>query len=162
MKEKTGGKKGVIEHLGSITAWTVLTILMTLFSIFGVFMPKDNTPAPGPGYLSKEAIARQTGANIFVTVFFLILAVCSIIGLVKAFGKRRSAITFIKIYHYVYGVIFTLMSLFMLIPVLSASSTASGILLMPFLIMFIPAFFYLGYAIYFSKSERVKQYFIYD
>lgn len=162
MKEKTGNKKGVVEHLGSITAWMVLTILMTLFSIFGVFMPKNNTPAPGPGYLSKEAIARQTGANMFVTIFFLILAVCSIIGLVKAFGKKRSAIKFIKIYHYVYGVIFALMTLIMLLPMMSVSGSAGVLVLIPLLIWLILTVFYLGYAIYFSKSEHVKQYFIYD
>lgn len=106
MKEKANSKKGVIEHLGNVTAWIVLTIIMTIFSIFGVFSPKDNTPAPGPGYLSKEAIARQTSVNIFITLFFLILAICNIIGLVKVFNKKRSAITFIKIYHYVYGVFF--------------------------------------------------------
>ncbi len=136
---------------------------MTIFSFFGAFMPKDDTPAPGPGYLSKEALARQAGTNMFITIFFLALAICGIVGLVKAFGKRRSAITFIKVYHYVFGIFFTLGTLVMLLPMLATASTAAGaLILMPFLIMLIPAVFYLGYAIYFSKSERVKQYFVYD
>lgn len=162
MKKDENNKKSVIEHLGSITAWKVITIIMTIFYFFGAFMPKDNTTTSGPGYLSKETLARQAGTNMFVTIFFLALAICGIVGLVKAFGRRRSAITFIKVYHYIFGVFFMLGTLVMLLPMLSATSTAGGLMLMPFLIILIPTIFYLGYAIYFSKSEGVKRYFVYD